>query len=218
MRPEWERLWDDKKAVAKLIEARLGEQMEAYHDFIFTGRPHQLTEAQLRVVDPPPGSNYRWDEQSAVEAAKGGNLTPLVLHFLEPVPDPEFDADGTITRVTYEVNEQIVHLKPETWFLICEFLLGERSLKSGRRRGERNPKTSKVSMAGAPKMSEEEKRKKWPAIPASNLYRAVVEILRGEFPDQKAKEIRKRALEFASRKTGVPESVLGEHLRKGAHK
>jgi hypothetical protein len=215
MRPRWEQLWDDKKAVFKLVEERLGEQMEAYHAFIFTGRPHQLTEAQLRVIDPHLDRNRKWDEQTAVEEAKRGNLKPLAFHVLMPDPVPEFDTEGKIIKVTYENNDQIAHLKPETWFLIIEFLLGDRSLKSGRKRGERNPKTGKVTMRGAPKVSEEKKRKRWRAIRAADLYKAVIEILRGEFPEQRTKEIRDRAIEFAASKTGMSELSLFEHIKKG---
>jgi hypothetical protein len=193
MRPRWE----NKKAVFELIEERLREQKAEYVAAIFAGRTPQLTAARLRVIDPQPGWNRKWDEQTAMEAAERGDLKPLVIHLLMPEPDPEFDADGKAIRVTYEVNNQIAHLKPETWFLICEFLLGERSLKSGRRRGEYNPKTGKASMRGAPKMSAEEKRKRWPGIGAADLRKAVQEILRSEFPKRGAMEIRHRAREFA---------------------
>jgi hypothetical protein len=193
MRPRWE----NKKAVFELIKERLREQKDEYVAAIFGGPPHRLTEAQLRVINPPPGWDRKWDEQTAVEAAKRGDLKPLVIHLLMPEPDPEFDADGKVIRATYEVNDKIAHLKPETWFLICEFLLGARSLKSGRRRGEYNPKTGKVSMRGAPKMSAEEKRKRWPGIGAADLRKAVQEILRSEFPKRGAMEIRHRAREFS---------------------
>jgi len=188
MRPRWE----NKKAVFELIKERLSEQESEYVASIFGGPPHRLTEAQLRVVDPP--RDQRWDEQSAVEAAKGGNLRPLVSNFLEPEFDPDVDDDGKITSFTYKVNDQIAHLKPETWFLICEFLLGERSLKNGRRRDERNPH----AMRGPPKTSAAKKRERRAArIKAANFRKAVQEILRREFPKEGAREIRHRAREFA---------------------
>jgi hypothetical protein len=207
VRPKWE----NKKAVFKLVEERLKEQAGAYHDFIWAGRPHHLTEAQLQVADPNwkeiIGPQKKWDEQSAVEEAKRGNLKPLAYHILMPDVTPEYDADENITKAIYEVNDQIAHLKPETWFLIIEFLLGDRSLKTGRKRGE----------LGAPKMSEEEKRKskRWgDIIGARDLYEAVIDTLRGEFPEQRTKEIRDRALEFAADKTGVTETTLLEHVKK----
>jgi hypothetical protein len=207
VRPKWE----NKKAVFKLVEERLEEQAGAYHDFIWAGRPHQLTEAQLRVIDPDwkeiIGPKKVWNEQSAAEEAKRGNLKPLAYHILMPDVTPEYDADGNITKAIYEVNDQIAHLKPETWFLIIEFLLGARSLKTGRKRGER----------GAPKMSEDKKRERWKSIRtgARDLYEAVIEILRDEFPEQRTKEIRDRALEFAASKTGMSELSLFEHIKKG---
>jgi hypothetical protein len=202
VRPKWE----NKKAVFKLVEERLGEQADAYQYFIWADRPHHLTEAQLRVVGALPDPNRQWDEQTAVEAAERGDLRPLV-RLLEPDPVPEHDADGNITKVTYEVSTLIPHLKPDTWFLITEFLLGDRSLKTGRKKGER----------GAPKMSEDKKRKRWKAIRtgARDLYEAVIEILRDEFPEQRTKEIRDRALEFAASKTGMNELSLFEHIKKG---
>jgi hypothetical protein len=205
MRPKWE----NKKAVFKLVEERLREQEDAYHAFIFAGRPHQLTEAQLRVVGALPDPNRQWDEQTAVEAAERGDLWPLV-RLLAPDPVPERDTDGKITKVTYEVSDRIPHLKPDTWSLIIEFILGDRSLKTGRKKGER----------GAPKMSEDEKRKRWKAIRtgARDLYEVVIEILRDEFPEQRSKGIRDRALEFAADKTGMSESSLFEHIKKGGRR
>ena len=145
--------WTNEEGVLKLVKQRLQELRVEYVAAIFTGRPVQLPREAKEAMDRLekfPGPD-QIDEQAAVDAAKGGDLRPLAYHFLLPDPDPDMDPDtGEVTKVTYEVNDRIAHLRPETWLLIVEFLLRERNLKTGKKKGE----------PGRPRMTEEERRAK----------------------------------------------------------
>jgi hypothetical protein len=214
MRPPWE----DKDAVFKLLEERLHElQRDILPELEHDDSPSESTEevwlawnwSRAQIVADPSFSQSD-EERAAVEAALRGE--PKLLGNLMPRRRP----DGTLVNVrTYK------RIAPETAALIGEILRGERNPNTGRLWRDPQPGNEMIN-AGAPKMSEGRKLRRWPSHIARLLCLLVISILQRWFPEQPDKAIRQRALEFASGKTrGVQVSTLREHMKKrgdfGAH-
>ena len=210
--------WIDEKAVAEFVAAEMEElrseveRLNAIHPGPLPELSEDLEEvAGLMYAEANRGWAVK-GEKEAVAAARRGDLEPLadllrpdatLWHMLtskfidaKTLPPSELRPIAQRLRVR--------NLCPTTWSLIAEFLTGERSLSSGRLRGE----------AGRPKMSSEERRAESPVHDAADEVGAIRAILRRSYPDQRGKQIDDRAVAIAAQRHGVEQDTLENYLKR----
>jgi hypothetical protein len=132
-------------------------------------------------------------EEAAVAAALRGDLS-LLVNMLAPHPGGPEDM----------VNPAIQYVSPATWAIVCEFLTGERNLKTGRMRGE----------PGKPKMSGDQRRADNPVHRAADEVPIVAAVLKEAYPDKPERMIAMRAAEVAAARNGARVETLLKHLRR----
>jgi hypothetical protein len=208
--------WSDEDAQFEWVKRRLSELRGEYTAAIFTGRRDQLSE-ELKAMDKLEGGfllegdrDKPVDEQEAVDAAKRGDLWPLA-RLLMPDPSP----DPVTGEVIYDVNDRVAHLRPETYLLVIEFLLGERSLNTGRKYTYDSKTGQKKEKRGPRFKTPDQRRKLTPTHDAAKLVPVIRQILRSGYPKQKADDINKRAVELAAEIKSVPWETLASYMGRG---
>jgi hypothetical protein len=181
-----------------------GEQ-ERVADWVLKNRRHALLRA-MGLEEDPDGSIYSFldadpepsEQEQAVEAAKRGK--------------PKRLAD----LIERSANEPESKISPEALRLAAEFLKGERNLKTGR------SKADKQQQRGRPRMSALERAQRTPTYDAAKYYvPAVEQVLREEYPDQSRRDHHDCALHIVERMSGVSATTLAYYLnrsRRGAHR
>lgn len=136
-------------------------------------------------------------EEAAVAAALRGDLS-LLVNMLAPYPYPP----GADPREL--VNSKIKYLSHATWAIVCQFLTGERNLKTGRMKGE----------PGRPRMSGDQRRAINPVHVAADEVPVVAAVLKKAYPDRPEPVIARRAAEVAARRNGARVETLVKHLSR----
>jgi hypothetical protein len=135
-------------------------------------------------------------EQEAVEAAKFGKPKELADYL-------EIEAHHLKTAR----HEYVLRLTPATLRLVAEFLRGDRNLKTGRAKGEKQ--------RGRAKMSAKERAIKNPVHDAARFdFPAVMQVLREEYRGHRAEHYRDRAIAVVERMTGVKKKTLRNYLNR----
>lgn len=210
--------WIDEAAVADLVAAEMEElrseveRLNAIHPGPLPPLSKDLEAvAGLMYAE----ANRGWPvegQKEAVAAALRGDVAPLadllrpdatILDMLES----NFIDVKTLSPSelrTFARRLCVRTLSPSTWSLIAQFLTGERSLRTGRLRGE----------PGRPTMSLEERRAESPVHDAAEELDAIRAILRRLYRDQDSSQIRDRAMEIAAQRNGVKLDTLVNYLKR----
>jgi hypothetical protein len=200
--------WTDKAAVASRVASEIASLLnEARYSEERTecdavgrplgplgtrGRPDLLAAIILMKEEDAIALEHEpepYDEAGAYEAARRGNLKPLIA-MLRP--------DVGIPNGELFPNQMIPSIRPRTWTLICEFLAGDRNLTTAKSRGVR----------GRAKLSERDRQRFNPVRAAEAMVPLIRAVLVRLFPGQPRLEINKRADQIAEGQAGVVKGSL----------
>jgi hypothetical protein len=182
--------WDDEEGVAAFVATVL-EGVEGGFIGSFSISISKYLDTLRRELQNDRYKDWpKQREKAAVEEAKRGDLERLV-EMLRPLESGA-------------VSPEIKSIAPETWTLVVEFLTGERSLNSGRLKGE----------PGRPKMSKAERRARNPVHIAAVEFPAIKDILKWKYPKQTRAAIHERAAEIAAKRNGIKAETLKTHCAR----
>ena len=210
--------WSDENAVADFVAAEMEElrseveRLNAIHPGPLPPLSKDLEEvAGLMCAE----ANRGWPvkgEKEAVAAAMRGDVEPLADLLRPDATTLDMLRSNHAAGTTLPPSElrtfarllRVRTLRMSTWILIAQFLTGERSLRTGRLRGE----------PGRPTMSSEKRRAESPVHNAAEEVDAIQAILRQSYPDQHSSQIRDRARAIAAQRNGVEAITLAKYFRR----
>jgi hypothetical protein len=211
--------WIDEAAVADLVAAEMEElrskveRLDAIHPGPLPPLSEDLEEVRALMVAE---ANRGWPvegQKEAVAAALRGDVAPLADLLRPDATILDMLESNLIDVKTLSPSELrtfarrlcVRTLSPSTWSLIAQFLTGERSLRTGRLKGER----------GRPTLSPEKRRAESPVHDAAEEVDAIRAILRRlYYPDQSSSQIRDRAMEITAQRNGVELDTLVNYLKR----
>ena len=126
------------------------------------------------------------------EAALSGWTEPLAL-LIQQHGDP------------VEGFPRVERISSEIWRLVIEFVRGKRNPKTGKRKGERGPRTK----------TSAERRATTPTHDAADFVPVIQTYLREAYPKQDRGEINDRALEIAAGIKGARADTVADHQKRG---
>jgi hypothetical protein len=189
--------WSDEKAVSEWVECELKAD-----------RLRWLEAVDKRHANSPPLSTagiYARVAADALAEAERGNM-----HLLVEMLDPNCQYNNP------EPEERPLrsYLPPAAWQFIMDVLTGVRNPVTGRRKEDRHGKVTR-KRGPSKRIVVSSLTRKFSPI---GVYFEIVEKLRTQFPEQKKKDINKRALSITSERWKLDENTLANKLKKDAER
>jgi hypothetical protein len=160
----------------------------------------EVGEEIYSILDADPDPT---DEEIAVEAAMHGNFKKLGEYFKSEAH-------------LQETSDLALRLTPATLRLAAEVFSGERNIKTGRLKSEKQQR-------GRGKMTKDERAARNPIHNAARLdFPAAMQVLREEYPGRREEDYRDRAIAIVERTSpGVKKKTLRNYLnrpKRGRHR
>jgi hypothetical protein len=187
--------WRDEKAIAEWVERELKAD-----------RLRWLEAVDKRRANSPPLSTpeiYARVAADALAEAERGNMRLLV-----EMLDPNWQYNNP------EPRERPIrsYLPPAAWQFIVDVLTGVRNPVTGRRKEDRHGTVAR-KRGPSERMVVSALTRKFTPVGA---YFEIVGKLRAQFPEQRQKDIKERALSIASERYRLSETTLANKLKKDA--